>query len=157
MAILRDSRIWRRIRGAALVVLLVVACGVIAARLVAGRGFSGRLSSVSDEEVLKTLALHSGVAQGGAEGDEKTDVPPEQVDKYIKVYKAVQRDKNLTVEQAASQQGFTLEAFRDIEAKIERDDLVRDRVRQELQKTAEKASPKGHGSPSGEGSSGQEQ
>jgi len=65
------------------------------------------------------------------EGDE-TEVPPEQIDKYIAIYRAMQRDHSLNVEQAAQQQGLTLGAFRDIEHKIERDDMIRERVREAL-------------------------
>ncbi|HTY54962.1 MAG TPA: hypothetical protein VMB26_07180 [Candidatus Binataceae bacterium] len=66
------------------------------------------------------------------EGAEEPEVPPDQVQKYINVYKAMQRDHSLTVEQAASRQGMSLEAFRDLESKVERDDLVREHVRQAL-------------------------
>jgi hypothetical protein len=66
------------------------------------------------------------------EGSEEPEVPPDQVQKYINVYKAMQRDHSLTVEQAATRQGLTLEAFRELESKVERDDMVREHVRQAL-------------------------
>ncbi len=74
--------------------------------------------------------------------DESTEVPPAQVDKYVAVYKAMQRDHSLTVEEAASRQGMTLAAFRTLEAKIERDDVLRERVRKALRsEPQETASP----------------
>ena len=65
------------------------------------------------------------------DNDDK-DVPTGQVDKYIKVYEAMQKDHNLTVEQAASKQGLTVAEFRQLEGKIERDDMLRERVRKAL-------------------------
>jgi len=66
------------------------------------------------------------------QGSDDTELPPDQVEKYINVYRAMQRDHSLDVEQAASRQGLTLQAFREIESKVERDDLVREHVRQAL-------------------------
>jgi hypothetical protein len=74
--------------------------------------------------------------------DDSSEVPPAQVDKYVAVYKAMQRDHSLTVEEAASKQGMTLAAFRSIEAKIERDDVLRERVRKAL-----RSQPQGSPSP----------
>ena len=64
--------------------------------------------------------------------DEEKDVPTSQVDKYISVYEAMQKDHNLTVEQAASRQGLTVAQFRQLEGRIERDDMLRERVRKAL-------------------------
>jgi hypothetical protein len=75
------------------------------------------------------------LAQDEDAGDEK-EVPPAEIDKYIEVYKATQRDHSLTVEQAAAQQGLTLEAFRQLENKIEQDDSAREHVRDALQEAA---------------------
>src|SRR5260370_34475570 len=46
------------------------------------------------------------------DGGDETEVPPGEIAKYIELYKATQRDHSLTVEQAAAQQGLTLEASR---------------------------------------------
>ncbi len=74
--------------------------------------------------------------------DDSSEVPPAQVDKYVAVYKAMQRDHSLTVEEAASKQGMTVAAFRSLEAKIERDDVLRERVRKALRPEPQKsASP----------------
>jgi len=68
--------------------------------------------------------------------DDDKDIPPAQVDKYINVNLAMQKNHGLTVEQAASQQGMTVEQFRSLEGKIERDDTLRERVRTALRKAA---------------------
>src|SRR5579875_2419905 len=61
-------------------------------------------------------------------------VPPQQVEKYVAVYRAMQRNHSLTVEQACAQRGLTVPVFRGIERKIERNDQLRNRVRDELQR-----------------------
>lgn len=66
------------------------------------------------------------------QAEDESEVAPEQVEKYIAVYKAMQRNHGLKVEQAAASQGLSLDAFRDIERRIERDDMIRERVRQAL-------------------------
>lgn len=68
----------------------------------------------------------------GAGDEDDKDVPTSQVDKYINVYEAMQKDHNLTVEQAASKQGLTVAQFRSLENKIENDDTLRERVRKAL-------------------------
>ena len=73
------------------------------------------------------------------EEDDK-DVPTSQVDKYISVYESMQKDHNLTVEQATSKQGLTVAQFREIEGKIERDDTLRERVRKALRHEPDKDS-----------------
>ena len=71
----------------------------------------------------------------GSDEDDK-DVPTSQVDKYISVYEAMQKDRNLTVDQAAPQQGLTVAQFRALENKIEADDTLRERVRKALRHAA---------------------
>jgi hypothetical protein len=68
--------------------------------------------------------------------DDDKDVPTSQVDKYISVYASMQKDHNLTVEQAASKQGLTVAQFRSLENKIENDDALRERVRKALRQAA---------------------
>lgn len=80
------------------------------------------------------------------------EVPPDQVDKYVAVYQAMQHDRALTVDQATAQQHLTVEQFRGIEAKIERDGVLRERVRRDLLKSAQEKSnalkPKPQSAPS---------
>ncbi len=71
---------------------------------------------------------------------ENSEVSPAQVEQYLAVYKAMQRNRTLTVEQAAAAQHLTVDQFRDIEARIERDGVLRERVRRELLKTAQEKS-----------------
>jgi hypothetical protein len=65
-------------------------------------------------------------------GDDDKEVPPTDVEKYIKVYKAMQKDRGLSVDQAAQKEGLTVAQFRTIEGKIERDDALREHVRKAL-------------------------
>jgi hypothetical protein len=76
-----------------------------------------------------------GLAQDDDE-DADSEVPSDQVEKYVAVYKDMQRDRNLTVETAAAKEGLTVAEFRDLEDKISRDDAAREHVRTELQAAA---------------------
>jgi len=78
--------------------------------------------------------VHLVQEQEGA-GDD-TDVPPQDVDRYIKVYQAMQHNRNLTVEQAAAAQGLSVSAFRTLEDRIERNDALREHVRDALKPQA---------------------
>ena len=74
------------------------------------------------------------IAQGDDDepGDDATsdkNVSPEQIQKYVAVYRAMQRDHSLSIEQAAAAQGLTVSAFRELEQRIESDDLARDDAR----------------------------
>src|SRR5712692_6679130 len=80
------------------------------------------------------------VAQDDSDGDE-SEVPPAEVEKYIAVYKAMQRDRSLTAETAAAQNGMTLEAFRKLEERVQRDEAALQRARDELQAAAKAAAP----------------
>ncbi|HVA83508.1 MAG TPA: hypothetical protein VNF28_01275 [Candidatus Binataceae bacterium] len=66
---------------------------------------------------------------------------PDEIEKYVKVYRAMQRNHSLTVEQAAAAQGLTMAAFRDLERRIESDDLARDDARRALAAPAQSATP----------------
>lgn len=72
-------------------------------------------------------------AQDDAPSDED-NIPSEQVDKYIAVYSAMQKNHSLSVEQAASRQGLTVDEFRTLEDKIERNPVVHERVLAALKK-----------------------
>lgn len=65
-------------------------------------------------------------------GDDDKDVPTSQVNKYIAVYKAMQKNHSLNVEQAAASQGLTISKFRALEGKIEQNDTLREQVRRAL-------------------------
>jgi len=93
-------------------------------------------AQVSPLMPLILSASESRTLQTTADDDDDKDVPPGQVDKYVSVYRSMQKDHGLTVEQAASKQGMTVTQFRSLEDKIERDDTLRERVRTALRKAA---------------------
>jgi hypothetical protein len=84
-----------------------------------------------------------------AQADEKTQagevVSSNEVKKYVAVYKAMQHNHRLTAEQAAATQGLTAEAFRDLEQRIERNDLARDQARRALAEGAQQTAPSNSG------------
>ena len=64
-----------------------------------------------------------------------------EIEKYVAVYRAMQRNHSMTVEQAAAAQGLTVGAFRDLERRIESDDLSRDDARRALAAPTHSATP----------------
>ncbi len=107
--------------------------------LAAAAGWSiARIHHLTTSATLQTLPAWN-LTQGEQEAD-SNEVSPAQVEQYLAVYKAMQRDRRLTVEQAAAAQHLTVAQFRDIEARIERDGVLRERVRRELLKTAQEKS-----------------
>jgi hypothetical protein len=76
-----------------------------------------------------------------ADADDEGEIPEAQVDKYIAVYAAMQRNHSLTVEQAAARQGFTMSAFRQLENRIQRNPSVHDRVLRALRAAAKASAP----------------
>lgn len=81
----------------------------------------------------------SQLAQEGA--PDEAPVSADQMNKYIAVYSAMQHDHSLAVEQAASRQGLTVEQFRDIENRIERNPAAHERVMDALKKASKKDQP----------------
>jgi hypothetical protein len=86
-------------------------------------------------------AVHNGLGQNDlGQGDDDTSsgkgASPEQIEKYVDVYRAMQRNHNLTVERAAAGQGLTVAAFRELEQRIESDELARDDARRALAASA---------------------
>ena len=75
------------------------------------------------------------LAQDGAGGG-GGEVSPAQIGQYVAVYQAMRHNRSLTVAQAAQGQGLTLDQFRALELKIERDDAAREQARDELQSAA---------------------
>ena len=66
---------------------------------------------------------------------------PDEIQKYVAVYRALQHTHSMTVEQAAKTQGLTVGAFRDLERRIESDDLARDDARRALAAPADGTTP----------------
>lgn len=73
-----------------------------------------------------------------SDDDADSEVPPDQVEKYVSVYRDMQRNRSLTVDAAAAKEGLTVAEFRSLEQKIERDDMAREHVRSELQAASKK-------------------
>jgi hypothetical protein len=69
---------------------------------------------------------------GGDDPTPDKGASADQIAKYVAVYRAMQRNHSMTVEQAAASQGLTVRAFRDLEQRIESDDLSRDDARRAL-------------------------
>jgi hypothetical protein len=129
------------VRDGAATGLIVIICGAFAmlpASLASSAPIGGSIGSQRKQLALQ-LAAEPATApappEETGEADDK-DVPTSQVDKYISVYESMQKDHNMTVEQAASKQGLTVAQFRTLENKIENDDTLRERVRKALRHAA---------------------
>ncbi len=108
--------------------------------MVAGAaGFSlARIRSLAAPATLATVPAWNLTQED--QDTENNEVSPAQLEQYLKVYKAMQRDRAITVDQATAAQHMSVDQFRDIEARIERDGVLRERVRRELLKTAQEKS-----------------
>lgn len=129
-------------RPGAATALIAIICATFAASLAwsasieSGDCFRG-IESQRQHHALQLAAEPATAPAPASETDEDDkDVPTSKVDKYIAVYEAMQKDHNLTVEQAASKQGLTVAQFRALENKIEADDTLRERVRKALRHAA---------------------
>ncbi|MGH7815744.1 MAG: hypothetical protein ACREQI_17285 [Candidatus Binataceae bacterium] len=115
-------------RIAALAIVCVAALGMGGAPASAG---ARRIATVQ-RQMRRAPTL---IAQDGDQIDEP-EVPQSQVDKYVAVYKAMQRDHSLTAAQAAAQQGFTVEQFRALENRIMGNNVLHAQVRKALRDAA---------------------
>lgn len=111
---------------------------MLAICLCGGLGTAAMVSAHAASAAQFTPQLHLRLAQDDSSSADQSEVPPEQVEKYIAIYKATQANHSLTVEQAATQQGLTVSQFRTLEGKIERDDALRARVRKALRNSTSK-------------------
>jgi hypothetical protein len=68
---------------------------------------------------------------------DENEVSTEDVDKYVAVYKAMQRNRSLTVDQAAAAKGLTTKQFRELENRVQRDEAALQQARDELQGAAQ--------------------
>jgi uncharacterized protein DUF4168 len=121
-------------RAGAATVAIAIICVAVGA-LPFSRAWSAPSGQLQHRRLQLAAEKTAPVAEPEADDDDK-DVPTSQVDKYISVYEAMQKDHNLTVEQAASKQGLTVAQFRQLENKIESDDTLRERVRKALRHAA---------------------
>ena len=115
------------------VLMLRLGCGTAIGReAVEGLGgtvkqMAARVPQRSEQRIL---------AQDDDDSDDG-DIAPSAVEKYVAIYRDMQQNRSLTVEQAAAKEGLSLAAFRDLEQKIEKDDGARQHVRDELQAAAQ--------------------
>jgi hypothetical protein len=121
-------------RTGATLAMIAIILGAIGT-LPASRAWAAATCRPQHQPLQLAAAPSSPLAQD-SEDDDNQDVPTSQVDKYISVYESMQKDHNLTVEQAASKQGLTVDQFRALENKIEADDTLRERVRKALRHAA---------------------
>jgi len=121
----------------------------LAAALVSMPAISRASTNVAPQGVNRSNAPRGPMlAQDEGVPDEDA-VPTDQVDKYIAVYSAMQKNHSLTVEQAASRQGLTVDEFRTLEDKIERNPVVHERVLDALKASSSggKTASSGSGKP----------
>jgi hypothetical protein len=120
-------------RAGAATAMIAIICAAVG-MLPVSRAWSAPIGQLQHQRLQ--LAAEKAAPVAEPEADDDKDVPTSQVDKYINVYEAMQKDHNLTVEQAASKQGLTVAQFRQLENKIESDDTLRERVRKALRHAA---------------------
>jgi hypothetical protein len=123
--------------------MLTVAAGYLVAAMAATAALSAAVRDGASGAIARSAGAPAIIL---AQADE--EIPPDQIDKYVAVYKAMQRDHSLSVEQAAAAQGLTLQAFRELEERIERNDVARDDARRALAASAQQPTPLAHHSPS---------
>lgn len=70
-------------------------------------------------------------AQEALESDD-LEVSESELELYIEVYKAMQSDHGLTIDEALAERGQDLQKFREIEQRIQRQDALVRRVREAL-------------------------
>jgi hypothetical protein len=111
--------------------------------MLAPRGDFSILTRQRPQSQLRTSQALAG-QDDGTDGDE---VSADEVEKYVSVYKAMQRNRSLTVDQAASGQGLTVEQFRQLENRVQRDEAALQQARDELQAAAQGSPTPGHKPP----------
>jgi hypothetical protein len=72
-----------------------------------------------------------------AEGDDADNVTESDFQSYLRVLEAMQADHSLAVEDAAVRGDLTLEEFREVESRVQRNDVLVERTREALRKKAE--------------------
>jgi len=124
-------------------ILLALPVGMIAALLVlepsAATCYQAFLETGNGNKAASAHALVLSQRMLAQDDDDSgdSDIPPNELEKYVATYRAMQQNRSLTVEQAAAREGLSLAAFRALEQKVERDDNAREQVRDELQAAAQ--------------------
>ena len=125
----------------------MAAAGLILVSALGAAPFSARARAAASASVEATRASPGLTLIAGAidlaqdEDDNDSAIPPDSIAKYVAVYRDMQRNRGLTVEQAVAKEGMSLADFRKLEGQIERDDAAREQVRDQLQAAAKGPSP----------------
>jgi len=104
--------------------------------IVVDGGLAGLVATPTRARVFSTAARGAMVVQDDEGTSDEETIPTDQVDKYIAVYSSMQKNHSLSVEQAASKQGLTVDQFRTLEDKIERNPVIHERVLDALKASA---------------------
>lgn len=98
--------------------------------------------------VILTEWVHQRLERGGADfplidsvsdvGIPSVDAVPEsEFERYVRVLEAMQADHSLGVDAATDRESMGVEEFRDIERRVQRSDVLVERVRESLKRKAE--------------------
>jgi len=75
-------------------------------------------------------------AQESDDDHDQQGVTEAEIELYIDVYSAMQKDHDITIESAIAPHNVSLEQFRDVERRVQKDQRMVDRVREALLETA---------------------
>jgi hypothetical protein len=117
---------------------LVPAAGVLVITilaLLAPRGGPSIQTEQRPKSQLCTSVMSMVVGQD--DDTDEDEVSTDEIEKYVSVYKAMQRNRTLTIDHAAAAQGLTVEQFRQLEDRVERDDAALQQAREELEAAAQ--------------------
>lgn len=107
---------------------------VIGATVLATEGVHWQLGSGSTVDLPGVDSL-SDVAGGGAA------VTEAEFEIYVRALETMHENHGLSVEDAADSEGLTLDEFRDIERRVQMNDVLVDRTRESLKRKAEIVGP----------------
>lgn len=115
-----------------------------AALLTCAAGISAAVPAICSAAVLNARAarVQAPIQLAQFDSGDQPDVAPQDVQKYVNVYRAMQANHRLTVKEAAAKQGLTVEQFRSLEDRIMRNDALRAQVRKELRTAAKPSQAK---------------
>jgi hypothetical protein len=99
-------------------------------------------ADAADTNTYRASATAAGVVVVQAGEKTQANEPSQQeIEQYVAVYIAMQRYHDLKVEQAAAAQGLTVKAFRELEQRIEQNEIAREEARRELAEGAQPTAP----------------
>ncbi len=120
-----------------LTVLSASTCTLIIGAFIGHKMPAGERQDSLGLDLKRTVrALIEGAQADDPPTDHHDQLSADKLDAYIRVYSAMQRDHGLPLELAAKQQGLSVDAFRQIEERVESNDALRRRVRRVLVEAA---------------------